>query len=166
MESTNFFIVPQVTFVCYSLAFASTALNSTDGWRIFITSLAVIFSGILRIMTIRSMFWRKRVHLRPNEIFYSIISHILLFSSLFLLFKDDYSIPNPSNLSIDSLYYTTDILSSIGTSDIRPVTPLGKFIGIFHNIDTYLLLILIGYEIIFALRNTAENAANGSPEKA
>lgn len=168
MKSINFYFVPQILLVLYLVGMGAEMLNFADGWRRLFLVAAVLLAATLRIFTLMAMFRRGGVGMgmHRQEILYSLLSHALLFSSLFILFKDDYTIPNPTNTLTDSLYFTTDILSTVGTSDIKPVTTFSKTIGIFHHLDAYLLLLLIGYEIVFALRDTGENRKGGSRGKA
>lgn len=168
MRSVNFYLVPQFLLILYLTGVGAETLNLADGWRRLFLVVAVLLAATLRFFTLVAMFRRGGVGkgMYWKEILYSLLSHALLFSSLFILFKDNYSIPNPTNTLTDSLYFTTDILATVGTSDIKPVTTLSKTIGIFHHLDAYLLLLLIGYEIVFALRDTGENGTGGSREKA
>jgi hypothetical protein len=168
MSRVNFFILPQIAVLAYLVGAGGEILNLGDGMKKIFLVVSILISGILRFLTLRAMFRRGGVGkgMAWTEIVFSILSHLLFFSSLFILFRTDYIVPNPTNSVTDSLYFTTDILATVGTSDIRPLTALTKTIDTVHYLDTYLLLLLIGYEIVFALRGIELNATNGSPGKA
>lgn len=168
MSGVKFFILPQIAVLVYLVGAGGEILNAGDAVKKPFLVVSVLVSGILRFLTLRAMFQRGGVGsgMAWSEIVFSIISHILFFSSLFVLFRTDYAVPNPTNPVTDSLYFTTDTLATVGTSDVRPLTALAKTFDIVRYLDTYLLLLLIGYEVGFALRGTGSRAADGSPEKA
>ena len=168
MTKINFFILLYPALISYFLGVGGEGLNIPEALKRSLLILSVILWGALRYISILSLFRKKGDGrgLQLTEIGISILSHSLLFSSLFILFRTNYNIPNSTNPVIDSLYFTSDILSTVGGSDIQPITPLGKCIETIHNLDAYLLLLLIGYEIIYTLRGKEVNTEGGSREKA
>jgi hypothetical protein len=108
-----------------------------------------ILLGIyLRWGAFRDMF------LKPNPtyrtVFTAFLSHVVLFSSLFLLIKGDFVIMEPSEPVLDSLFYNVDTVTTNGSVRIFPNTGMSKAYHIVNLLDSYLLFITLGF---FILRN-------------
>lgn len=168
MGKINFFIVPRLAFGLYLLAAGGVLLNVQDTWKKILLVLTVGVCVWLRGLSLLAMFRRDGVGrgMHWREILYSLLSHILLFSSLFMLFNDQYVNPSPTNPLTDSLYFATDTLATVGKSEVKPATTFSKVLESLHNLDTYVLLLLVGYEIVFALRDIEGNGVSGSRGKA
>lgn len=87
-----------------------------------------------------------------TDIVNSFLSHTIVFSALYMLSPNDYSLPSTTNTFVDSLYYSVDTVTTNGASDIRPTTALTRSIYIINLLDAYLLLITLGYYVINLVR--------------
>lgn len=119
----------------------------------------VVRAGL--IITILLSLWVRAYTLylvfRSHQLSYmdvvnSFLSHVVLFSAIYMLSPGDYSISSTTNTFVDSLFYSVDTVTTNGASNIIPMTVLSRFVHIVNLIDSYLLLITLGYYVINLIR--------------
>lgn len=74
--------------------------------------------------------------------------HVVVFSALFILFEKEYSNTDPTNTFVDSVYYSVDTTTTNGASGITPSSATTKTIHTVNILDSYLLLITLGFYVI------------------
>lgn len=114
----------------------------------------IILIGILafasRIYSVYTIFFTQKPIL--IDIFESFVSHIILFASVYMLFKTEYTTFEPSGDAVDSLYYSIDTIVTNGAARVIPATTKTISIHLVNLIDSYLLLTTIGFFIVKNLK--------------
>lgn len=132
-----------------------TLFNVGDIYIYIAAGLTILISSIIRGYDIYLTFadgsyQRDTTYWKLIQIF---VSHVILFTSLFIILKNDYTIPTPTNTVVDAIYYTVDISSSVGTNNINPTTLYSKLAETINQLDTYLILITFGLYTIRTISN-------------
>ena len=143
MERTSFAVL-----VAGYLTISLLVLNvSNDNLILNISTILLIGLALLiRVNGLRSMLQNKTMGYL--EIGSTIFSHIILFALLFILFRDDYSITDPTNAFVDSFYYSTDTTTTNGASGITPKSGITKSIHVVNILDSYFLILVLGTFIL------------------
>jgi hypothetical protein len=81
-------------------------------------------------------------------------SHVILFSAICMLLETEYTITDPSNIFLDSLFYSVDTVTTNGVANVIPKTGVAKLIHVINLIDSYVLLITLGFYIVRNLKLT------------
>jgi hypothetical protein len=131
--------VPSVALLALFIVFSLT--SSSPGM-----TLTVLLATVVRILSLRNMVFRPRF--RVWDVVNAVVSHTLLFSSLYILLETEYSSLEPSGTIIDSLYYSMDTLTTNGGARVIPVSGRTKLIHIVNLLDTYLLFVTIGFYLV------------------
>lgn len=130
------------------LAVSLFVLNVPSDNFLMNTSIVILalIALYLRYKGIRSTFQNKTTGFL--ELGGTVLSHIVLFALLFILFRDDYTIPDPTNVLVDSFFYSTDTTTTNGASGITPKSGITKGFHILNILDSYLLILTLGTFII------------------
>jgi hypothetical protein len=115
--------------------------------------LVVLLSGYLRIDGLRKMF--RDEMLGFSALANTFIQHNIIFASLFIIYMDDYTIIDPTNAMVDSILYSVDTTTTNGSSGITPSTKATKTTHTINLLDSYILLITLGFYVV---RNVASIA--------
>jgi len=113
--------------------------------------IVVLLTGYIRFTTLQRTFQGKLDYLQVAT---SVISHIVLFSSLFIILRSDYTISDPTNVFVDSIYYSTDTTTTNGASGITPKTGSTKVVHTFNILDSYLMILTLGSFIYARIMTT------------
>jgi hypothetical protein len=105
-----------------------------------------LVAALLRIEGIRYMF--KDRPLGFSSLANTFFLHVILFSSLFIILMDDYTIQDPTNTLMDAVYYSVDTTTTNGASGIVPSSTTTKTFHTINLLDSYLLLITLGFYVI------------------
>jgi hypothetical protein len=108
--------------------------------------ISIILSVLVRGLSFRNMFMNRMFSIW--DIVNSVSSHILLFSSLYILLESEYTSFEPSGDLIDSIYYSVDTITTNGGARVIPVSGRSKLIHVVNLLDTYLLFVTIGFYIV------------------
>jgi hypothetical protein len=110
----------------------------------------LVLTAGLCVYTRAKSFWNMFVKNEYDvwDVVNSISSHVLLFSSLYIIFGTEYTRKEPAGDLIDSIYYSMDTLTTNGTGRNLPNTGRTIMIHILNLLDTYLLFITLGFYII------------------
>lgn len=114
--------------------------------------LTIVSCIYVRVLSFRNMFVRNMYTIW--DVVNSVSSHLLLFSSLYIIFGTEYTKEEPVGDFIDSLYYSMDTLTTNGAGRIVPNTGRTIMIHILNLIDTYLLFVTIGFYIVQVVRSS------------
>jgi hypothetical protein len=76
------------------------------------------------------------------------LQHVIIFAALFIIYMDDYTIIDPTNAMIDSVLYSVDTTTTNGAAGITPSTTATKVTHLVNLLDSYLLLITLGFYVI------------------
>lgn len=107
-------------------------------------------SLLLRLYTLRITFTHHA--LTYQDIANSVFSHVILFSAICMLLESEYTIMDPSNIFLDSLFYSVDTVTTNGVASVIPKTGIAKLIHVINLIDTYVLFITMGFYIVRNLK--------------
>jgi hypothetical protein len=111
----------------------------------------ILLGGYLRWISFRNMFINPRNSYL--NVLGAVLSHIVLFSSLFLLIQGDFEILEATTPVLDSLFYNVDTISTNGAVRIYPKTSLSKLFHILNILDSYFLFITLGFFILQNVTN-------------
>lgn len=106
----------------------------------------VVLALYLRWTSFRNIFLRSTSSLW--DVANSFISHTLLFSSLYVLLETEYTVSEPSGTLVDSIYYSIDTVTTNGAARVFPNSERAKIIHIINLLDSYLMLITLGFYIV------------------
>ena len=101
----------------------------------------VLLTGYIIFTTLQRTFQGRLDYLQVAT---SVISHIVLFASLFIILRSDYTIGDPTNVFVDSIYYSTDTTTTNGASGITPNSGYTKAIHTVNILDSYLMILTLG----------------------
>lgn len=101
----------------------------------------VILSAYVRFTTLQKTFQGKLDYM---QVAISVFSHIILFAALFIILQADYTITDPTNVFVDSVFYSTDTTTTNGASGITPKTGYTKAVHTFNILDSYLMILTLG----------------------
>jgi hypothetical protein len=133
-------------YVPYLIVGILSVVDSTNlGVRAGLVAVAVA-ALVARAYTLYMMF-RQHVH-TYSLLALAFFSHVILFSTLCILFEGEYKITNPSNIFVDSLFYSVDTITTNGVEGVVPKSALSRLIHIANLLDTYILLTTVGFYVM------------------
>lgn len=144
--------LPIITLSSF-LVLAFLSPNNVDNGAIKLGLVLVSFlAGYVRYETLRKTFAGD---LNLTMALFAVFSHIILFAALFILFNSDYSVDNPTNVFVDSVYYSTDTTTTNGASGIIPSTGYTKMIHTVNILDSLFIILTMGSFIYAALKSNS-----------
>jgi hypothetical protein len=129
-----------ISFILFGSVKSSPGLVITTGLSI-----------LVRYLSFRNMFMSRTFSIW--DIVNSVSSHILLFSSLYILLESEYTSFESSGELIDSIYYSVDTITTNGGARVIPVSGRTQLIHIVNLLDTYLLFVTIGFFIVQSVKS-------------
>jgi hypothetical protein len=115
--------------------------------------LVVLVSGYLRVDGLRRMFRDEKLGF--SSLANTFVQHNIEFAALFIIFMDDYTIIDPTNAMVDSILYSVDTTTTNGSSGITPSAKTTKTTHAINLLDSYVLLITLGFYVIKGVSSIA-----------
>ena len=154
-------VIPLFTLAAFAIL--ATIAPNTPGNNLINIGLwgVVILSAYVRFTTLQRTFQGKLDYIQMAT---SVFSHIILFAALFIILQTDYSISDPTNVFVDSIYYSTDTTTTNGASGITPTSGYTKAVHTVNILDSYLMILTLG-SFIYAKIKMSAPSSSGSEVK-